>query len=74
MFAVCVLVTVLVSGHAASKSTIEVGVLLELTDYWYSKYAGFYTQILDYAFKEIEERGDILPSFTFNMTVKDTKV
>lgn len=64
----------LVIGGGSCKSVIEVGVLLELTEYWYSDYAGFYSETLDHAFKEIEERGDILPGFTFNMTVKDTKV
>lgn len=74
MFEVFGLAIVLTLGQVGSKSTLEVGVLLELSDYAYSEYRGLYPDILDYAFKEIEERGDILPGFTFNMTVKDTKV
>lgn len=59
---------------AEGKTTLHVGVLLELSDYWYSSYTNFYDDVLDYAFREIEERDDILKDFNFEMTIQDTKV
>lgn len=68
LLCICVLV------KTQNRTTLHVGVLLELTDHWYSPYVGYYDDVLEYAFREIEEREDILPEFAFKMAVKDTKV
>lgn len=58
----------------ANDSTLHVGFLLELTDYFFDDYIREFVKVFEYVFKSIHQRPDILPGFHFEMTVRDTQV
>jgi len=55
-------------------TTLYVGALLELSEYWYAKYAIFFLEVFEYAFEEVYARDDMLPGFQLKLKTKDTKV
>lgn len=57
-----------------NRTTLNVGILLELTDNWYQSFTKGFIYIFEKVFEDIRRRHDILPEFEFNLTVKDTKV
>lgn len=56
------------------ESTLHVGLLLELSNYWFARYIREFVDVFDYAFEMIQNRSDILPGFNFKMTVRNTQV
>ena len=69
----CFLV-VQIHKSVGGKDTLHVSVLLETTHYFLSKYFTFFSDILEHAFKEIENRRDILPEYSLELIPKDTQV
>lgn len=57
-----------------NKTVLNVGLLLEMTEYRYRNYVKLVPYILNYAFTEIQENQHLLSDYKFNMILKDTKV
>ena len=59
-----------------TKDTLNVCVLLEMTQYRYSKYYTFFNDIIGHVFEEVTNRTDIhvLTEYSLNHIPKDTQV
>ena len=66
-------IIVQIHNSFAGKYMLNVCVLLEMTQYRYSKYYAFFNDIIQHAFQEIENRTDIL-QYSLQLTPKDTQV
>lgn len=53
---------------------LHVGVLLEMTNHWYSDIATGLVDVLQYVTEDINKNQAILPGYTLNFTVYDTQV
>jgi len=57
-----------------NKTTLHIGILLELTDNWYAGFTNGFTDIFEKVFSDIKKRHDILSGYDFKLTTKDTQV
>jgi len=62
------------SSKCNANTELNVGVLLELSNYWFSGFVRMFVHVIEYAIEAIDERKDLLDGFTLKMTVRDTKV
>ena len=75
----CYMITVLsvADGNANTSNettTLYVGALLKLSEYWYAKYALFFLEVFEYAFEEVYARDDMLPGFQLKLKTEYTRV
>ena len=57
-----------------AKETLNVCVLLEETQFRYSKYYAFFTDIIEHVFGMIDNRKDLLEDYSLKLISKDTQV
>lgn len=58
----------------SNKTTLHVGLLLEMSEYRYWRYVNLLPHILEYAFNESHKIPTLLPDYEFKMIIKDTAV
>ena len=68
------LLIVQVHDFFGTKDTLNVCVLLEITQYRYSKWYAFFSDIIEHAFVEVQHRMDMLPEYSLKLISKDTQV
>ena len=71
VFVICLII---IQTALADKSELYVGALLELSNHWYENWVNYFINIIEHAFKEIENRTDILVDYSLKLIPKDTQV
>jgi len=57
-----------------NRTTLHIGILLELTRSWYRAYTHGFIDIFEKVFTDIQNRHELLLGYDFKLTIKDTKV
>lgn len=61
-------------ADATNKTILHVGLLLELTNYWYSPWASTFDEVFKNAFSKIHDTPELLDGFEFKIHLRNTKV
>lgn len=69
-----IFVALVTNVETSNKTTLHVGILLELTEYSNKYFIEVFDDMLNYTLQRIANRSDILDGFDFQVCVKDTKV